>query len=181
MRKAVQSRDPGANEFGLASGRKSAREWCVRFVLDFIVYLLIAMLVNGLTGCRLLPSRDSSTTLSSDVSANSSSETARSTTLPVGLVQHVSPEGDFILIRSSRLIQVEPGTILTVYGESGQAVGHVRVSPERKGSFLTADIVDGTIRNGNQVTMDYTPPSKTEEGISNASDGGSGRDVQILE
>lgn len=76
-------------------------------------------------------------------------------TLPVGSVHLVDPSGGFVLIRSSRGLALEPGTTLDLLGDGGDPVGQVRVSPARKGPFLTADIVSGTPRVGQRVTLEY--------------------------
>lgn len=75
--------------------------------------------------------------------------------LPVGVVDHVDEVARFVLIRSSKGLQLEPDTILTVHGNQGQSVSRVKVSPARKGAFLTADFIEGLPAKGQQVTMEY--------------------------
>lgn len=77
--------------------------------------------------------------------------------LPIGVVQHVDEVARFILIRSSRGFQIEPGTLLTVHGNHSEPTATVKVSPARKGAFLTADLVEGTPKPGQTVTMAYVP------------------------
>jgi hypothetical protein len=74
------------------------------------------------------------------------------------VVQHVDEAARFILIRSSRGFQIDPGTILTVHGNHAEPSSTVKVSPARKGSFLTADFVEGTPKTGQTVTIAYAPP-----------------------
>ncbi len=64
-----------------------------------------------------------------------------------------------MLIRSSRGLQLEPGTVLSLHGSHGETTARVEVSPARKGPFLTADFIDGLPAKGQQVTMIYQRPS----------------------
>ncbi len=77
--------------------------------------------------------------------------------LPIGVVQHVDEVARFILIRSSRGFQIEPGTILTVRGNQSEPTATVKVSPARKGAFLTADLVEGVPKAGHTVTVEQAP------------------------
>lgn len=79
------------------------------------------------------------------------------TILPIGTIHHVDEEGRFVLVRSSRIVQIEPGTLLTVVGDQGEAIARIESSQARKGPFLTADFVEGLPRVGQRVTMEYTP------------------------
>ncbi len=56
-----------------------------------------------------------------------------------------------------QMLQIEPGTMLTVHGNQSEPSATVKVSPARKGSFLTADLVQGTPKPGQTVTMEYAP------------------------
>jgi hypothetical protein len=78
--------------------------------------------------------------------------------IPVGTIHHVDPAGGFVLIRSSRILQIEPGSIISVLGDDGNPVASVEVSPARKGQFLTADILSGSPLAGQRTLMEYTPP-----------------------
>ncbi len=132
---------------------------------------------GGLAGCRTLSPK------SGDAAADpapSPSGGRQATTLPIGTIDLVDASGGFVLIRSSRQFQIEPGTMLTVHGDQGEEVATVSVSPARKGVFLTADIVAGMPRKGQQTTMQYEPPAPE---TSDPYDGG-GADpnaIQVLE
>lgn len=98
--------------------------------------------------------------------------------VPVGKIHLVSPDGDFVLIRSSRFLPVEPETGLTVHGDSGIESARLKVSPARKGAFLTADILSGIPTVGDTVMMDYiTKPLAAGEDPF----GGDDDAIQVLE
>lgn len=96
--------------------------------------------------------------------------------VPVGTVHLVSPSGGFALIRSTKFMQIEPGTPLTTVGIGGVETARLEVSPARKGSFLTADILSGIPGQGDHVVMDYrsgVTPAGTEPETAD--------EVQVLE
>jgi len=99
--------------------------------------------------------------------------------IPVGMIHHVDPAGGFVLIRSSRLLQIEPGTVISVLGDDGEPVASVEVSPARKGQFLTADIRSGTPLAGQRTLMDYAPTAPGAAAPTAGSAGGD--DIQVLE
>ncbi len=76
--------------------------------------------------------------------------TVRLDTAQVGNVDMVNGEQKFILIHSPERVPLAAETVLTTQGEAGDT-GRVKVSPERKGSYLTADIVSGHPKKGDAV------------------------------
>lgn len=135
-----------------------------------VSWLLFAFLAIGsVTGCRILP-RDGGS--SGNAAEAARSEPAR---IPVGTVHLVDAEGGFVLVQSSRFLDVEPERELFVAGADGSEVARLRVSPARKGSFLTADILRGTPQVGNHVLMEHRSVSARDE----ATEGDD--DVQVLE
>lgn len=98
--------------------------------------------------------------------------------VPVGTVQLVRPDSTFVLIRSTRFLQVEPGTNLTSFNASGMETARLEVSPARKGQFITADILSGTPGSGDQVLMDYVVPTPQTEAERQAA---TANEVQVLE
>lgn len=101
--------------------------------------------------------------------------------IPIGTVHHVDTAGGFVLIRSSRTLLIEPGTVITTFTDQGEVAATLEVSPARKGQFLTADIRNGIPKTGQQAVMDYDPASRTaplKEGTVGPSPGG---DIQVLE
>lgn len=101
--------------------------------------------------------------------------------IPVGTIHMVDPQGRFVLVRSSRTFQVESGTRMTSYASDGTVTGIFEVSPARKGAFLTADLLQGTPKSGEQVLMDYAQPVVPQSGEPGTLDFGAESDVQILE
>lgn len=98
--------------------------------------------------------------------------------IPVGKVHLVDQEGRFVLIRSSKVLKVEPGTFITLFDQSGHPAGTVKASPARRGAFLTADIVEGNPMVGQQALMDFSAEKAMEkpEGPAMSDD-----DIQVLE
>ena len=126
---------------------------------------LIAVFAILLTGCKTLSWKKDAAAETAAVAAAAAetaaeeSHAAPSTKIPVGTIHHVDPAGGFVLIRSSRLLQIEPGTTISVHGDDGMPVASVEVSPARKGQFLTADILNGTPLVGQRTLMEYAPPA----------------------
>lgn len=68
----------------------------------------------------------------------------------IGLVELVNPEQKFVLIRTETKVAIPAGHSLIAIDATG-AQTKLKVSPETKQNFLTADIADGTPRVGNLV------------------------------
>lgn len=114
----------------------------------------------GLVGCRSTGDKKGEAVSAAATPPPSvQSQAGAPTTLPVGVVHLVDDSARFVLIRSTRGLQLEPGSILTLHGDQGQAVARVKVSPARKGAFLTADFLDGLPVKGQQVTTEYVRPT----------------------
>ncbi len=73
----------------------------------------------------------------------------------IGMIDMVNPEQRFVLIRMATTLAIPPGTELSTTTQKGEAV-KLKVSPEHKGSFLTADILSGNPERQNVVL--YQPP-----------------------
>ncbi len=103
------------------------------------------------------------------------------TEFPIGSIQMVRGDENFVLIRSSKAMNLEVGTEMMTYALNGKPTSKLKLSPERKGSFVVADIVQGNPQKGDRVVamgvMDSNSP--TTRGLVPAW-GGDG-DVQILE
>ncbi len=110
-----------------------------------LLFALVAM--AGSTGCSILPEKKQNADQAGEAIRN------QPTKIPVGNVHLVNFEKGFVLIRSSRFLDIEPERELLVTGDDGTEIAKLRVSPARKGSFLTADILYGTPQVGNHVLM----------------------------
>lgn len=73
--------------------------------------------------------------------------------LPIGSVHLVHKTGGFVLIRTSRTAEVDPNAEMATYDEGGRPTGKLRLSPERKGAFLVADIVEGNPQANDRVLL----------------------------
>jgi hypothetical protein len=103
--------------------------------------------------------------------------------IPIGTVHLVDTAGNFVLIRSSRMLLLEPDTMITVFDDRGDIAATLKVSPARKGAFLTADILSGTPKTGQQAVMDYDPVKRSDPAAAGGTGQGAGAasDIQVLE
>lgn len=68
----------------------------------------------------------------------------------IGLVELVNPEQRFVLVRTEGAVKIPLGDqIITLDATGAQA--KLKVTPERKQNFLTADIIEGQPKVGNLV------------------------------
>jgi hypothetical protein len=77
-------------------------------------------------------------------------DTAQDDPVAVGIIEFVNPEQKFVLIKMQSRMPMPPGHKLTALDATG-ALSELVVSPERKGTHLTADIVSGNPRRGNLI------------------------------
>ena len=111
--------------------------------------LLTALLLGlALSSCGLLK-RDKGPEL-----VKGSENSPDGPTYLVGLIELVNPEQRFVLIRTEGKVVVPAGRELVAIDATG-AQSKLKVSPEKKQHFLTADITDGQPRVGNLVA--YRP------------------------
>ena len=80
--------------------------------------------------------------------------------IPIGTVHLVDTAGNFVLIRSSRMLMIEPDTLITVFDDRGEIAATLKVSPARKGSFLTADILSGIPKTGQLSLIHISEPTR---------------------
>ncbi|MCB1229229.1 MAG: hypothetical protein KDN19_03120 [Verrucomicrobiae bacterium] len=73
--------------------------------------------------------------------------------LPIGSVHLVHEAGGFVLIRTGRTTEIKPEADLVTFDEQGRPTGKLKLSPERKGAFLAADIVEGHPAVNDRVVM----------------------------
>lgn len=94
----------------------------------------------------------------------------------VGIVHMVDHTHDFLLIRSSRNTTIQYGTPLISQSPNGKQSAELKLSPERKGAFLVADIIKGSPDVGDQVKLVGASDAQTGAVVPIVDD-----EVQILE
>jgi hypothetical protein len=72
--------------------------------------------------------------------------------IPIGTVHLVNSDAKFVLIKSSRTLRIPEGADLFSYAAVGIPSGKLKLSAERKGAFLVADIIGGNPQ-ANEVVM----------------------------
>ena len=149
------------------------------------LFLILALfgLGMGLSGCLTSPLNEETPGSAKFKEKKKGQETvsplpsASAMQIPIGTIHHVDREGKFALIKSSRTTRLDPDTQLFSYGPDARMSSHLKISPARKGSFLTADFVDGVPSVGDMVMRVHTTNStnKAEEKKAGTPD------VQVLE
>jgi len=61
----------------------------------------------------------------------------------IGVIEMVNPEQNYVLINCEQRVDIPPGTEIISQGTNGTDA-KLRVTPERKGNYITADITQGT-------------------------------------
>lgn len=61
----------------------------------------------------------------------------------IGVVELVNPEQNYVLINCEQRLNIPAGTEIVAQNSDGSKV-KLKVSPERKGNYITADITEGT-------------------------------------
>jgi hypothetical protein len=72
----------------------------------------------------------------------------------VGSIEMVNPESKFVIVRLGSNAPIPADTTLTAVSPTG-TVCKLKVTPERKGIFATADIVEGEPHRGDTVVFKY--------------------------
>jgi hypothetical protein len=85
----------------------------------------------------------------------------------IGTIDMVNPEGKFVLIHSPARTSPPANSVLEVRSAVGQSA-KVQLTPERKGSYLTADIVSGTPAKGEVVIWYRKGLDSVQEAIPSA-------------
>lgn len=70
--------------------------------------------------------------------------------LAIGTIEMVNPEQKFVLITAHRGYPMVAGTLLYTFSPSGLKAG-LKVTPERKHTFISADILEGYPQKGSPV------------------------------
>lgn len=131
------------------------------------------VVLSGLVSCRILPETNRETAVPSPAISSGK--------LPIGVIELVDGAGGFVLIKSSRMVAIEPESILDVVGDGGLVVAQVKLSPARKGQFLTADIISGMPVKGQSVLSIYQTANPAEAVQNGSAPPGIGDEIQVLE
>lgn len=84
-------------------------------------------------------------------------ETAEDTRpVAIGSIEMVNPDDKFVLARLTSNVVLPNGTELSSMGANGQ-IAKLKTTPERKGIFITADIVSGEPKKGDIIHHGGTP------------------------
>ena len=118
-------------------------------ILPFLRLPALICLVALLTQCA---------TKDKETATSDKDEKAKRDPVAVGIIEFVNPEQKFVLIKMQSHQPMPPGQVLTALDASG-ALSELAVSPERKGTHLTADIQSGMPRAGNLVIFRPGPES----------------------
>jgi hypothetical protein len=70
----------------------------------------------------------------------------------IGEIELVQPDQQFVLIRCEPAPSIAPGTSLWARAADG-GLAELRLSPERKGYYYTADIIKGIPKRGEPVEL----------------------------
>jgi len=89
---------------------------------------------------------------------------------PVGVIELVNADARFVIVHLNANAPLPAGTELTSLNATGQP-SKLKVTPERKNIFITADIVSGSPQKGDSVLRGNVPaaePAATSTGPTNA-------------
>ena len=108
---------------------------------------LLACSVALLTACA---------STSKDKDSKDDSDKAKNDPVAVGIIEFVNPDQKFVLIKMHTRQPMPIGQSLTALDATG-ALTQLTISPERKGTHVTADIKSGNPRPGNLVIFQPDP------------------------
>lgn len=144
--------------------------------------LAIVLIIFANAGCKTVPgsknlSKQDTEKLGKADEVKKTQAAAQSMRVPIGTVHMVDQAGKFALIKSTRTASLEPETKIFTYSPDARMSSELKVSPARKGSYLTADFVEGIPAVGETVMMEHTiqKTPQTTAGQTPPSD------VQVLE
>lgn len=103
-------------------------------------HLCLAALLLGLSSCTYLENK----LAARKAASKKSSEDKRIREAKViGVIEMVNPEQNYVLINCEQQVDIPAGTEILSQGVNGTD-GKLKVTPERKGNYITADIVEGS-------------------------------------
>jgi len=73
--------------------------------------------------------------------------------ISMGQVHMVHAQGRFVLIQAAQMKKIPPEADLMTYSPAGRPTGKLKISPEKKGNFFVADIVQGNPQPNDRVMV----------------------------
>lgn len=108
--------------------------------MKFLRHLCLAFAVLlGLSSCTYLEKKFGGMSSSKDSSEDKSVGEAK----VIGVIELVNPEQNYVLINCEHRVDIPAGTEIISQGVNGTDA-KLKVTPERKGNYITADITQGT-------------------------------------
>jgi hypothetical protein len=124
--------------------------------MKFLLHLCLPLLL-GLSSCTYFANKFAS-------SKKSSEDKRVGEAKVIGVIELVNPEQNYVLINCEHRVDIPVGTEIISQGINGTDA-KLKVTPERKGNYITADITEGTpvVRDlvVYQVKRDEPPPPTT--------------------
>jgi hypothetical protein len=107
--------------------------------MPFLRHLCLLLLL-GLSSCTYLENKFGGMFSSSK---KSSADKRIGEAKVIGVIEMVNPEQHYVLINCEQRMEIPPGTEVISQGVNGTDA-KLKVTPERKGNYITADITQGT-------------------------------------
>ena len=124
--------------------------------MKFLRHLCLPLLL-GLSSCTYLENKFGSLKTSSEDKSVGQAKV-------IGVIELVNPEQNYVLINCEHRVDIPAGTEIISQGVNGTDA-KLKVTPERKGNYITADITQGTplVRDLVlfQIKRDAPPPPTT--------------------
>ncbi len=124
--------------------------------MKFLRHLCLPLLL-GLSSCTYLENKFGSLKKSSEDKSVGQAKV-------IGVIEMVNPEQNYVLINCEHRVDIPAGTEIISQGVNGTDA-KLKVTPERKGNYITADITQGTplVRDLVlfQIKRDAPPPPTT--------------------
>ncbi len=124
--------------------------------MKFLRHLCLPLLL-GLSSCTYFANKFTS-------SKKSSEDKRVGEAKVIGVIELVNPEQNYVLINCEHRVDIPAGTEIISQGTNGTDA-KLRVTPERKGNYITADITQGTPQLRDlvlyQIKRDAPPPPTT--------------------
>ncbi|WP_395752121.1 hypothetical protein [Prosthecobacter sp.] len=108
--------------------------------MSFQRHLCLALLL-GLSSCTYLENKFGG--MMSSSSKKSSGDKKIGEAKVIGVIEMVNPEQNYVLINCEQRVDIPAGTEIISQGVNGSDA-RLKVTPERKGNYITADITQGT-------------------------------------